>query len=55
MLRELLSFIPSNIWTISRKPCSDPIDRNRCRARHHSPAQSNLPYDIKDVIRSVRR
>jgi propionyl-CoA carboxylase beta chain len=54
MLRELLSFIPSNnLDDPPRKPCTDPIDRDDAALDSIVPAQSNLPYDIKDVIRAV--
>jgi propionyl-CoA carboxylase beta chain len=54
MLRELLSFLPSNnLDEPLRKPCSDPIDRADAALDTIVPAQSNLPYDIKDVIRAV--
>src|SRR5439155_479093 len=54
MLRELLSFIPSNnLDDPPRKPCSDPIDRAEAALDTLVPAQSNQPYDIKDVIRAV--
>src|ERR1700722_13873133 len=54
MLRELLSFIPSNnLDDPPRKPCTDPIDRADSALDTIVPPQSNLPYDIKDVIRAV--
>jgi propionyl-CoA carboxylase beta chain len=54
MLRELLSFMPSNnLDDPPHKPCTDPIDRADAALDTIVPAQSNLPYDIKDVIRSV--
>jgi propionyl-CoA carboxylase beta chain len=54
MVRELLSFLPSNnVDDPPRKPCSDPIDRADATLDQVIPAQSNLPYDIKDVIHSV--
>ena len=54
MVRELLSFIPSNnLDDPPRKPCTDPIDRADARLDSIVPAQSNQPYDIKDVIHSV--
>src|SRR3989442_4556991 len=54
MLRELLSFIPSNnLDDPPSKPCTDPIDRADAALDTIVPAQSNLPYDIKDVIRAV--
>src|SRR6202163_2830434 len=54
MVRELLSFIPSNnLDDPPRKPCTDPIDRADAALDTIVPPQSNLPYDIKDVIRAV--
>jgi propionyl-CoA carboxylase beta chain len=54
LLRELLSFIPSNnLDDAPRKPCSDPADRAEPSLDTIVPGQSNLPYDIKDVIRAV--
>jgi len=54
MIRELLSFIPSNnIDDPPRKPCTDPIDRADAALDTFIPDQSNLPYDIKDVIHAV--
>ena len=54
MVRELLSFLPfNNIDDPPRKPCSDPIDRADPALDKIVPAQSNQPYDIKDVIQAV--
>ena len=54
MIRELLSFIPSNnLDDPPRKPCTDPIDRADERLDSIVPAESSLPYDIKDVISAV--
>src|SRR5260370_18520001 len=54
MLRELLSFIPSNnLDDPPRKPCMDPIDRADAALDTIVPAQSNLPYDMRDVIHAV--
>src|SRR5258708_4274315 len=54
MLRELLGFIPSNnLDDPPRKACTDPIDRADAALDSIVPAQSNLPYDIKHVIRAV--
>src|SRR3954453_22290935 len=51
---ELLSFIPSNnLEDAPRKECTDPIDRRDSALDSIVPAESNQPYDIKDVIRSV--
>src|SRR6266853_1977369 len=54
MLRELLSFIPSNnLDEPPRKACTDPSDRADAALDTIVPAQSNLPYDMKEVIRAV--
>jgi propionyl-CoA carboxylase beta chain len=54
MVRELLSFMPSNnLDDPPRKPCTDPIDRSDAALDGIVPAQSNLPYDMKDVIQAV--
>jgi propionyl-CoA carboxylase beta chain len=60
MVRELLSFLPSNnLDDPPRKATTDPADRKDADARLDAvldsivPAQSNLPYDMKDVIHAV--
>jgi propionyl-CoA carboxylase beta chain len=54
MVRELLSFIPSNnLEEPPRKACTDPIDRSDEALDTLVPAESNIPYDIKDVIHRV--
>jgi len=54
MIRELFSFIPSNnLEDPPRKPCTDPIDRIDEKLDTIVPAESTLPYDIKDVINAV--
>jgi propionyl-CoA carboxylase beta chain len=54
MIRELLSFIPSNnLDDPPRRPCTDPIDRTDEKLDTIVPAESNLPYDIKEVINTV--
>jgi propionyl-CoA carboxylase beta chain len=54
LLRELLSFLPSNnLDDPPRKPCTDPVDRADAALDSIVPAQSNQPYDIKDVIRAI--
>src|SRR5712675_2470046 len=54
MVRELLSFVPSNnLEDPPRKPGTDPIDRADAALDKIVPAQSNLPYDMKDVIHAV--
>ena len=54
MVRELLSFLPSNnLDDPPRKPCSDPAARADAALDSIIPAESNQPYDIKDVIARV--
>jgi propionyl-CoA carboxylase beta chain len=54
MIRELLGFIPSNnLDDPPRRECSDPLDRAEVELDTVVPAESNLPYDIKDVIHRV--
>ena len=54
MVRELLSFVPSNnLDDPPRKACTDPIDRADAALDKIIPEQSNQPYDIKDVIHAV--
>src|SRR5438270_1966479 len=54
MVRELLSFVPSNnLEDPPRKACTDPNDRADAALDKIVPAQSNLPYEMKDVIHAV--
>src|SRR6201984_2681533 len=54
MVRELLSFVPSNnLDDPPRKACTDPGDRAESARDKIVPAQSNQPYDIKDVIHAI--
>jgi propionyl-CoA carboxylase beta chain len=54
MVRELLSFIPSNnLGDPPRRPCTDPIDRSDAALDRMVPDESSVPYDIKDVIHAV--
>ena len=54
MIRELLSFVPSNnLEEPPRKTCSDPIDRADAALDTLVPAESNQPYEMKDVIQHV--
>jgi propionyl-CoA carboxylase beta chain len=54
MVRELLSFLPSNnLDEPPRKACSDPADRSSASLDNIVPAQSNQPYNIKQVIHGV--
>ncbi|HXZ33080.1 MAG TPA: acyl-CoA carboxylase subunit beta [Terriglobales bacterium] len=54
MVRELLSFVPSNnLDDPPRKTCTDPVDRADSTLDNIVPDRSNLPYDMKDVIHGV--
>ena len=54
MIRELLSYLPQNNRDDPpRRACSDPIDRMDSSLDTLVPAESNLPYDIKDIIHRV--
>src|ERR1700758_4445356 len=54
MVRELLSFVPSNnLDDPPRKTCTDPADRADAALDGIVPQQSNQPYDMKDVIHAV--
>src|SRR5580693_4446243 len=53
-VRELLSFLPSNNQEDPPfKPTSDPATREVPELDAMVPIESNKPYDVKDVIRSV--
>jgi propionyl-CoA carboxylase beta chain len=54
MVRELLGFVPSNnLEDPPRRPCSDPIDRADRELDTIVPAESNQPYDMKQVIARI--
>ena len=54
MIRELMEFLPqNNREDPPRKATSDPIDREDLALDSIVPAESNVPYDIKEVIRRV--
>ena len=54
MIRELLSYLPQNNRDgVDRRTCGDPADRADAALDTIVPAESNQPYDIKDVIRRV--
>src|SRR5579884_2764709 len=54
MIRELLSFIPSNnLDDPPRRACTDPADRADAALDKIVPAESNRPYDMKEVIHAV--
>src|SRR5882757_6706820 len=54
MIRELLSFLPSNnLDDAPRRATSDPIGRADAALDTLVPEEPTLPYDMKDVIQSV--
>src|SRR5204863_173857 len=54
LLRELLSFLPSNnMYDPPRRATSDPANRLEPKLNTVVPTESNMPYDIKDVIQAV--
>jgi propionyl-CoA carboxylase beta chain len=54
LLRELFSFLPSNnLDDPPRRSSNDPAKRLEPRLNSIVPSESNLPYDIKDVIQAV--
>ena len=54
MIRELLGYLPqNNREDPPRRPTNDPEDRMDAALDTLVPAESNLPYDIKDVIHRV--
>jgi propionyl-CoA carboxylase beta chain len=54
LLRELFSFIPSNnLDAPPRRPTNDPWDRIEDQLNSIVPPESNIPYDIKDIIHAV--
>ena len=54
MIRELMSYLPQNNRDDPpRRATEDPIDRADRELDSIVPPESNLPYDIKDVIRRV--
>jgi len=54
MIRKLLSYLPSNNRDLPpRAACSDPIDRMDASLDTLVPEESNIPYDIKDIIHRI--
>src|SRR5262249_28788854 len=54
LLRELLSFIPSNnLDDPPRRQSNDPWDRAEESLNSLVPVESNIPYDMKDVVHAV--
>ena len=54
MIRELMSYLPqNNMDDPSRRETQDPWDRQDARLDTIVPEESNVPYDIKDIILRV--
>src|SRR3989442_6130343 len=54
LLRELFSFVPSNnLEEPPRRPANDPWDRVEEALNTMVPSESNVPYDMKDIIHAV--
>src|SRR6516225_10147254 len=54
LLRELLSFLPSNnMEDPPKRTCSDPWNRTEESLDTIVPSESNIPYDIKDIIHAI--
>src|SRR5437773_850259 len=54
LLRELFSFIPSNnLEDPPRRAANDPWDRVEEALNTMVPSESNVPYDMKDIIHAV--
>jgi propionyl-CoA carboxylase beta chain len=54
MIRELLGYLPqNNREDAPRRPSTDPVDRRDEGLDRIVPAESDQPYDIKDVITRV--
>jgi propionyl-CoA carboxylase beta chain len=54
MIRELLSYLPQNNRDDTpRRATADPIDRMDPALDSLVPAESNVPYDIKDIVHRV--
>jgi propionyl-CoA carboxylase beta chain len=54
MIRQLFSYLPQNNRDDApARTCTDPIDRVDPSLDTVVPAESNLPYDIKDIVHRV--
>ncbi len=54
LIRELMSFLPSNnLEDAPRRVATDAADRADAKLDSIVPAESNQPYDIKDVLHAV--
>jgi propionyl-CoA carboxylase beta chain len=53
-IRDLLTYLPqNNAEQPPRKICTDPIDRADPKLDTIVPQESNIPYDIKDIITRI--
>ena len=53
-IRDLITYLPqNNAETAPRKATKDPIDRQDAKLDSIVPDESNMPYDIKDIITRV--
>ena len=53
-IRDLITYLPqNNAETAPRKATKDPIDRQDVKLDSIVPDESNMPYDIKDIITRV--
>src|SRR5712671_4534256 len=54
LMRELFSFIPSNnLEDVPKRATSDPPNRAEPMLNTLVPVESNIPYDIKDLIHAI--
>jgi propionyl-CoA carboxylase beta chain len=54
MIRELMTYLPSNNRDDApRRASTDPVDREAAALDTLVPAESNVPYDIKEAIRGI--
>jgi propionyl-CoA carboxylase beta chain len=54
LMRELFSFLPSNnLEDVPKRATSDPPNRAEPMLNTLVPVESNIPYDIKDIIHAV--
>jgi acetyl-CoA carboxylase carboxyltransferase component len=54
LTRKLISFIPqNNMENVPVAECNDPINRLEDALNEIVPSNPNLPYDMKDIIRSI--
>jgi propionyl-CoA carboxylase beta chain len=54
MIRALLAYLPQNNRDDGpQRPCDDPVDRQDAALDSIVPAESNQPYDMKDVIHRI--